>query len=206
MIRRPPRSTLFPYTTLFRSRNARAGEERDVGMLERRVHAHDLRIGLGPDEARIAVARGATDAAALPRVLLIQHDAERHMERPQSALREVVVQLLNARLVADRWVRVRRTRPRLRGVAAALPVHVVELLGFRVVGLELVVRDRPGGRDAAVVADLSEVLFAKPEQCGAVELRVAPDPIVRVGVQLLAVPIVPDLLRLVLALHLRRET
>src|SRR5258707_8092923 len=25
MIRRPPRSTLFPYTTLFRSRNSRAG-------------------------------------------------------------------------------------------------------------------------------------------------------------------------------------
>src|SRR2546430_8064771 len=26
MIRRPPRSTLFPYTTLFRSRGARAGQ------------------------------------------------------------------------------------------------------------------------------------------------------------------------------------
>src|SRR2546430_12845736 len=29
MIRRPPRSTLFPYTTLFRSRGRRAGECRD---------------------------------------------------------------------------------------------------------------------------------------------------------------------------------
>src|SRR2546427_10983724 len=28
MIRRPPRSTLFPYTTLFRSQTARSGEER----------------------------------------------------------------------------------------------------------------------------------------------------------------------------------
>src|SRR2546426_8420336 len=28
MIRRPPRSTLFPYTTLFRSHERRAGEER----------------------------------------------------------------------------------------------------------------------------------------------------------------------------------
>src|SRR5260221_10026556 len=27
MIRRPPRSTLFPYTTLFRSRNGQCGEE-----------------------------------------------------------------------------------------------------------------------------------------------------------------------------------
>src|SRR3712207_7513064 len=29
MIRRPPRSTLFPYTTLFRSRGSRTGEEDD---------------------------------------------------------------------------------------------------------------------------------------------------------------------------------
>src|SRR5258708_29795688 len=34
MIRRPPRSTLFPYTTLFRSRFVRRGEERvDFGGL-----------------------------------------------------------------------------------------------------------------------------------------------------------------------------
>src|SRR2546422_8447910 len=38
MIRRPPRSTLFPYTTLFRSprrRRARGGERRPVGHLRR---------------------------------------------------------------------------------------------------------------------------------------------------------------------------
>src|SRR3712207_7953793 len=29
MIRRPPRSTLFPYTTLFRSQRVRLGQERD---------------------------------------------------------------------------------------------------------------------------------------------------------------------------------
>src|SRR5688572_33357927 len=28
MLRRPPRSTLFPYTTLFRSKNAKAGQVR----------------------------------------------------------------------------------------------------------------------------------------------------------------------------------
>src|SRR5687768_18093342 len=31
MIRRPPRSTLFPYTTLFRSRRSRAGAARPRG-------------------------------------------------------------------------------------------------------------------------------------------------------------------------------
>src|SRR3989441_1683390 len=36
MIRRPPRSTLFPYTTLFRSlgQDALAAEEPDAGLLE----------------------------------------------------------------------------------------------------------------------------------------------------------------------------
>src|SRR5579859_2906324 len=36
MIRRPPRSTLFPYTTLFRSRGAEGVREEPVGSVERR--------------------------------------------------------------------------------------------------------------------------------------------------------------------------
>src|SRR3712207_8347996 len=40
MIRRPPRSTLFPYTTLFRSNQVRAADEhrqrRDIRLLQRR--------------------------------------------------------------------------------------------------------------------------------------------------------------------------
>src|SRR5258707_11410085 len=39
MIRRPPRSTLFPYTTLFRSRNAIPG---DVALVRERVQVHDV--------------------------------------------------------------------------------------------------------------------------------------------------------------------
>src|SRR2546430_11487044 len=40
MIRRPPRSTLFPYTTLFRSRHSRRryARDRDVGGGRRRRH------------------------------------------------------------------------------------------------------------------------------------------------------------------------
>src|SRR3712207_6946253 len=46
MIRRPPRSTLFPYTTLFRSRHvgddpaAVGGGDRHVGQLQHRRLAH----------------------------------------------------------------------------------------------------------------------------------------------------------------------
>src|SRR3712207_9311010 len=38
MIRRPPRSTLFPYTTLFRSRGPRVGDARDRRRLDHPPH------------------------------------------------------------------------------------------------------------------------------------------------------------------------
>src|SRR3989449_8932810 len=44
MIRRPPRSTLFPYTTLFRSRGGRLGGDRAGAVLER-DHAEVRRPG-----------------------------------------------------------------------------------------------------------------------------------------------------------------
>src|SRR2546427_3664697 len=47
MIRRPPRSTLFPYTTLFRS--AGAGAAQRLGRIDRgrAAAAHPLAIGIG---------------------------------------------------------------------------------------------------------------------------------------------------------------
>src|SRR5256885_5136201 len=61
MIRRPPRSTLFPYTTLFRSLRA-----------QRVVGGRELRIAIDVRLVRIAVAGGArrlaaAEARALPR-------------------------------------------------------------------------------------------------------------------------------------------
>src|SRR2546430_8531242 len=44
MIRRPPRSTLFPYTTLFRSHEAEGQTER-IGGGEQGQLIHDQRIG-----------------------------------------------------------------------------------------------------------------------------------------------------------------
>src|SRR5438105_11152791 len=61
MIRRPPRSTLFPYTTLFRSGDARARHHRLDGRVERRhSHGHALRDGgraLGARELRFGSGR-----------------------------------------------------------------------------------------------------------------------------------------------------
>src|SRR5260221_12521260 len=46
MIRRPPRSTLFPYTTLFRSRLILVGRP---SVVERRIERNGLRIRPGTD-------------------------------------------------------------------------------------------------------------------------------------------------------------
>src|SRR2546427_7545750 len=43
MIRRPPRSTLFPYTTLFRSDRRPAGKLEVVGVVLRLEHVEDVR-------------------------------------------------------------------------------------------------------------------------------------------------------------------
>src|SRR3712207_6867510 len=49
MIRRPPRSTLFPYTTLFRSR-VRPEEGRDAGGDRRQVGGERPHAGPRPDQ------------------------------------------------------------------------------------------------------------------------------------------------------------
>src|SRR2546425_2164971 len=52
MIRRPPRSTLFPYTTLFRSRASRADSaRRDPVDDDRRVHGRPEPLGRRPSDA-----------------------------------------------------------------------------------------------------------------------------------------------------------
>src|SRR5207249_7047025 len=172
----------------------------DVRVLERRVDADHLRVGLRLDETREAVTGVAPDAAALPRVLLVEHEADRNRERPVPLGDEAVEDRLDARLVADRGMEVRSARGRLGRVAPPEAVHLVELLGLGVVALEILVADRPGGGDAAVMADLAEVLLPHPDERRAVELRVPADVVVGAGVELPAVPVAPGLLDVVAAL------
>ena len=121
------------------------GEQRDVRVLERGLDGEHLRVGLGAHEAREAVATVATDAAARLRILLVEQDPERRMERPEALAREVLAELLQARLMAHGWMRKGSARGRLGWVFSALSVDVVHALGARVVRLELVVRDGPRG-------------------------------------------------------------
>src|SRR2546427_5507443 len=58
MIRRPPRSTLFPYTTLFRSEPPREGASHGVELRPAAGDRHDVAVG---------AARERLEAAALDR-------------------------------------------------------------------------------------------------------------------------------------------
>src|SRR3712207_7869974 len=51
MIRRPPRSTLFPYTTLFRSHEAARADQRHLGRTPHRMRA---RVALDAKRAALA--------------------------------------------------------------------------------------------------------------------------------------------------------
>ena len=135
------------------------------------------------------------------RVRLVEHDPARRVERVVAGRREIVRELLDPRLVGDGGMRVRRARRRLGRVLAAGAVHLVQLLGERVVRLQLVVGDRPGRRDAVVVAELAEVLLAEPVERRAVELRRASDEVVDPRLERLALLVVPGVGRDVAVVH-----
>ena len=187
--------TAVPAVVRLEPDDLRVRQQRHVRVLERRPHAEHLGVGLGVDEAREAVAGGAADARAVRHVRLVEHDPARGVERVVAGRVEVVGELLDPRLVRHRRMRVRRARRRLGRVLAARAVHLVELLGLRVVRLELVVGDRPGGRDAVVVLQLAEVLLAQPVERRAVELRRAADEVVDLRLERLAVLVVPGVRR-----------
>ena len=103
----------------------------------------------------------------------------------------VVEQPLDARLVRDRREGVRRRCRRLGGVLAASAVHLVQLFGLGVVRLQHVVVDRPRRRDPAVVLELAEVALSQPVQGSAVELGRSAHEVVDLGLERLAVLVVP---------------
>ena len=65
--------------------------------------------------------------------------------------------------VAHRRITIGRAGRAFRRIDAVLPVDMIKMLGLCVVGLEVLVAQWPGRRDAAVVPDLTEVLLTKPQ-------------------------------------------
>src|SRR3712207_7513066 len=75
MIRRPPRSTLFPYTTLFRS-----GEVASV-LLQRLADARDVAV---PEDAEATREEALLDAVALD--VLARQKADQRLDRKSTRL------------------------------------------------------------------------------------------------------------------------
>src|SRR3712207_7090815 len=99
MIRRPPRSTLFPYTTLFRSA-LRAGRRRGEGRLR-----PGLLVGRRP--AGGLDARAGLDAEAPGRLLRPRGRSEEHTSELQSR------QYLVCRLLLEKKKNLDAQHPRL---------------------------------------------------------------------------------------------
>src|SRR2546430_15040550 len=81
MIRRPPRSTLFPYTTLFRSVRELESEHGALALLARGV------LGLVDADERVLEARVVHDHRAL-RVLDVRHVHAAHVDAAPLELAE----------------------------------------------------------------------------------------------------------------------
>ena len=173
----------------------RPRSEADVLVLEGRPDAEHLGVGLGLDQAREAVAGPAADAVAVGSVVLEQPDPTRRVERVVAGLLEVVRQLLDARLVGQGREGVLGARLSLGGVLAVVAVDLVEMLGLRVVGLHVVIRDGPRGRDPVVMPELPEVLGPEPIEGRPIELRRPADRVVDARLERLVLVVVPGLLR-----------
>ena len=146
-----------------------------------------------PEAAGEAVAGAAPDAAAGRAPV----DAHRIGTGVHAECSEPVREVLDVRLVLERRVRVRRAAPGLGRVLAGSAVHAVDPLGLGVVGLEVGIAERPGGRGALVVLHRAEVVLPEPGQAGAVDLGAAADHVVDAGCERPAPTVVPGLCRLV---------
>src|SRR5437899_11565177 len=91
MIRRPPRSTLFPYTTLFRSEIIhRLGRRTDeIGSFARRLAANRT-VGTSLSEREVQVLdlarHGLTNRAIAERLTLSPHPIARHLANARGKL------------------------------------------------------------------------------------------------------------------------
>src|SRR2546427_1358683 len=103
-----------------------------IRMLQSGVDAARLSVRLCPDQAGKRVAGRTSNALALLWIALVEPNAERDVEGMQSKALEVIMELLNAGLVAHGRVGVGRGRPRLGRIGAALSVDVIHLLRLRV--------------------------------------------------------------------------
>src|SRR3989441_223347 len=144
MIRRPPRSTLFPYTTLFRSRRVLSGRPRGP-IAEGPLPARDRAIGIAALVAEAAGERGAARGERGGGRLV----RGGHLHRVRDRTRARVLVVLDGEgdgVGARRAVGVRRVlNSRPRGPVAEGPLPARD----RAVGIAALVAEAAGERGAA---------------------------------------------------------
>src|SRR3712207_8146679 len=97
MIRRPPRSTLFPYTTLFRSL---VGHARGLRVRVRFLDA--LRIDVDTDAARAVLLRGGDHDAAIAAAEVVHRVLRRHLRSEEHTSELQSRQYLVCRLLLEK--------------------------------------------------------------------------------------------------------
>src|SRR5262249_33183247 len=159
------------------------------------------------DQTGMSIARFAADAPAGTRILFVQHHAEGNMKRLEPQTCKIVTQLLHTWLMTDRWMWIGSAGWRIRRIFCAEAMDLVEMLGLRIIGLQVLVRDRPHrprGRGPTQSVDLPKVLSAEAKEGGAVELGVAAPPVVGVWMELSPVDVPPHFSGAVLPLQVDR--
>ena len=114
-------------------------QERDIRVLQRRLDTNHMRICFRVHQTRKAVARRTTDALALMWILFVQKNANRQMEGLVAEVFQIVTQLLNSQLMADRWKSIRLARGRFRRIFASDSVDLIQILCFGVIRLQVFV-------------------------------------------------------------------
>src|SRR3712207_7529914 len=102
MIRRPPRSTLFPYTTLFRSQLERKVRKRPAGLLAVLRHQLHGRDDRQPLELGVSLSSLSRDASKQ------QKRSEEHTSELQSRQYLVCRLLLEKKIIPARAVQILR--------------------------------------------------------------------------------------------------
>jgi hypothetical protein len=167
-------------------------EQSDVGILQGGTHADHFGVGLGVHQAGIAVAGIAANAATVRPIGLVEQDGAGCVRWAITGAAQAIGDFLDAWLVTDRWMRIRRARRWIGRIVATLTMNMVELLGLRVIRLQIRVVDRPVLGHAVGRAVGAKIGLAQAEQRRAEKLGRAADEVMHTRLERLLVTVDPD--------------
>src|SRR5215471_14222291 len=147
------------------------------------------------NQAGKPIAGPTANALAIGHVLFIEHDSTGGRKWVITRCIQVVNELLDARLMEYRRMGIRRARRRFSRIHSAETVYLIHLLGLRVIGLHVLVADRPSRRNPIVFAQFSEILSAQAVQGRAVHFGCAAHKVVDLWLEWFPVAVVPGVRR-----------